>query len=89
MNSRFPARDKGASDPCAEEEATVTNLADDRVIVLADHALAQRKRARRFWSSMAVVLRFDEHRTARGDGAVRSAAGARASRRDMYAPRSR
>jgi hypothetical protein len=30
------------------------------VIVLANHALAQRKRVRRFWGTMGVLLRFDD-----------------------------
>ena len=65
----------------------MTNLAAARVIVLADHAVAQRKRARRFWGTMGVVLRFDDRRNVRVDKRIRSAYDTRAVRSDARAPR--
>ena len=42
----------------------MTNLADARVIVLADYRPRQRQRVRRFWGAMGVVLRFEDRRVA-------------------------
>jgi hypothetical protein len=50
-------------------EATVTNRVENRVIVLANHALARRKRERRFWGTMGAVLRFEDRRALRTAGA--------------------
>ena len=45
----------------------MTSLAAGQLIVLADHALAQRKRARRFWGTMGVLFRFEDHQAVRSD----------------------
>jgi len=70
----------------------VTHLAQARVIVLADHALAQRRRARRFWGTMGVLLRFEDRRGPRADLGTRPAERLPAVRRsafDTRAPRGR
>ena len=51
-------------------EATVTNRAENRVIVLANHALARRKRERRFFGTMGAVLRFEDRRALRTQASV-------------------
>ncbi len=66
----------------------MTNRAGTRVIVLADHWLAKRKRARHFWGTMGEVLRIEDRRHARVDNGFRSANNALAVRVDARAPRS-
>ncbi len=67
----------------------MTNHAGAQVIVLADHPLARRKRARRFWGTMGVVLRLEERRNARPDDNARVANRLPAVRITPRAPRGR
>jgi hypothetical protein len=60
-------------------EATVTNP-EARVIALADHAEARRRRARRFYGTMGVVLRFEDRRVMRTDASLRGPAMMRTRR---------
>jgi hypothetical protein len=58
------------------------------VILLADYAAARRRRARRFWGTMGVVLRFEDRRTIRPDGVPQlAAARSRAVRKTAFETR--
>jgi hypothetical protein len=73
-------------------EATVTDLAEARLIVLADYANARRKRARHFFGTMGVVLRFEDRRGPSADSRIASPAAVPAVRKTAFetrAPRAR
>ena len=65
----------------------MTNSLESPVIVLANHALARRKRARHFWGTMGVLLRFDGRRDVRADGRVSGASAARGGRKSAFETR--
>ena len=64
----------------------MTSSLESRVIVMASHALARRKRARRFWGTMGVLLRFDA-RLDRGPGRATGPRVVRKSAFETRAPR--
>ena len=75
----------------------MTDRVETKLIVLADYAKARRKRARRFWGTMGVVLRFEDRRgrsadSPGADSRIGQPVAARAVRRTAFetrAPRAR